>query len=359
MISLLSFLFVLGILILVHEFGHFIAAKKIGVRVEKFSLGFGPRIVGRIKNNTEYSINAIPLGGYVNLAGDSQEEYKGLPDEYLSKSPKERAKIIFMGPLMNYVLGLVCFWIMFFTGYPMLTTKVGSLLEDYGAKKAGIQAGDRIVAVDGEKVKFFEDMQKIIQDKKDASVVKLSVMRDDREFQADVDIKQTELNDLLGKKRSVGLIGITPSDELVKVRYGFFKSLFLAINRTWTLTALTYTGFWRIITGQLSVQESITGPLGIFYITSQTAHLGLIALLHLLAVLSVSLAIFNLLPLPLLDGGHIMFLAIEKIRGRSLSIRTEQVITKIGMTILLTLVLLVTYNDIVRLFGDKISRLVK
>ncbi|MDD5155665.1 MAG: site-2 protease family protein, partial [Candidatus Omnitrophica bacterium] len=142
-------------------------------------------------------------------------------------------------------------------------------------------------------------------------------------------------------------------------RYGFFKSLSLAINRTWSLTVLTYAGLWRMVTGQLSLQESITGPLGIFYITSQAAHFGPIALLHLLAVLSVSLAIFNLLPLPVLDGGHIMFLIIEKIRGRSLSIKSERIVTQLGMTLLLSLVLLVTYNDIVRLFGDKISKLIK
>ena len=359
MFSLLAFLFVLGILIIVHEFGHFIAAKKIGVRVEKFSLGFGTKIIAKVKNNTEYSINLIPLGGYVKLAGDNQEEYKGAPDEYLSKTPKERSKIIFAGPVLNYILGLLCFWIIFFVGYPTLTTKVGTLLDGYGAKKAGIQVGDRIVAVDGKRVEFFEDMQKMIQNKKTAAAVKLSIIRDNRELSVDVNIKETELNDPLGRKRNVGLIGITPSDELVKVRLGFFESLFLAVNKTWGLTALTYTGLWRMVTGHLSAQESITGPLGIFYITSQVAHLGPIALLHLLAVLSISLAIFNLLPLPILDGGHIMFLIIEKIRGRSLNLKAERIITQVGMTILLSLVLFVTYNDIIRLFGDKISKVAK
>jgi regulator of sigma E protease len=359
MLSLLAFIFVFGILIIVHEFGHFIAAKKTGVRVEKFSLGFGPRLISKVKNNTEYSIKLIPFGGYIKLAGDTQEEAKGAPDEYLSKTPRERAKIIFMGPALNYILGLLCFWLIFFAGYPKLTTKVGRVLDSYGAKNAGIQRGDRIVAVDGKKVEFFEEMQKIIQDRKGDAPVKLSVIRDNHDFSIDVNIKKTEFKDLLGRKRSVGLIGITPSDEVIKVRHGFFASLFLALNTTWSLTTITYIGLWRIITGGLSLQESMTGPLGIFYITSQAAHVGPTALLHLLAVLSVSLAIFNLLPLPVLDGGHIMFLFIEKIRCRPLSIKTERVVTQIGITILLSLVLLVTYNDIVRLFGDKISQLVK
>ncbi len=359
MISWLAFLFVLGVLILVHEFGHFIMAKRVGVKVERFSLGFGPRIISKVKNDTEYSINMIPLGGYVKLAGDTQEEYKGLPQEYLSKTPQERAKIIFMGPLLNYILGFLCFWIILFAGYPTPTAKIGGLLDGYGAKKAGLQVGDRIVAVDGKRVSFFEDMQKLIQDRKEAASVKLSVLRNKQELQIDVKIKEAELNDILGRKRNIGLIGITPSDEMVKIKHGLVESLFLAVNKTWSLTALTYVGFWRIITRQLSVQESITGPLGIFYITSQAAHLGLIVLLHLLAVLSISLAIFNLLPLPVLDGGHIMFLAIEKIRGRPLSLKAERISTQIGMTLILTLVLLVTYNDILRLFGDKISRAVK
>ncbi|MGE5197479.1 MAG: RIP metalloprotease RseP [Deltaproteobacteria bacterium] len=359
MLSLLAFLFVLGVLIIVHEFGHFITAKKIGVRVEEFCLGFGPRIVTKEKSGTRYTISWIPLGGYVKLAGESREDFTGKPDEYFARPLKERAKIIFMGPVLNYVLGLFCFWIIFMFGYPALTTKVGSLMEGYGAEKAGIKAGDRIVAVEGQKVTFFEEMQKIIQSKKDAETVKLFIVRDGSEYVADVKIRAKPMEDLLGKKRSVGLIGMIPADEIIKIRYGPFRSMIAAADKTWNLTILTYTAFWRIITFQLSMRESVAGPLGIYYITSQAARLGPIALLHLIAVLSISLAIFNLLPLPILDGGHIMFMAIERIRGKSLSRKTEYVVTKIGLAFLFSLVVLVTYNDIVRLYGDKISQWIK
>lgn len=359
MISFIIFLFILGLVITIHEFGHFIVAKRLGVRVEKFSFGFGKRILSKKKNGTEYSISLIPLGGYVKLAGDSLEEFKNNPDEYLSKKPSQRAQIIFCGPLLNYILGFLCFWLIFFVGYPTLTTKVGGLIDGFGAKDAGIQVGDKIIAVDGKKVDFWEDLQMAIQAKKAVTRVLLSVLRDNKEYAIEVKIKEKQLDDALGQKRNVGLIGITPKDEIVKVKHGFLKSFVLGINKTLDLTVMTYKAFWRMITGKLSMRESITGPLGIFYITSKAVNLGIVALLHLVAVLSVSLCIFNLLPLPVLDGGHIVLLAIEKIRGRQLGIRAERVITQIGFTLIVSLAIFATYNDMLRLFGDKLSKFIK
>lgn len=353
------FLFILGLLIIVHEFGHFIVAKRIGVKVEKFSLGFGPRLFKRKSKDTEYSLSLIPLGGYVKLAGDNLEEYKGQPYEYLTKSPGQRAAIIFFGPLLNYLLGFLFFWLIFFLGYPMLTTKVGGLIDDLGAKEAGIQVGDRIIAVDGKGVDLWEDLQQIIQAKRTAETVRVSLLRDNKEFIYDVKIKEKELDDLLGQKHSVGLLGITPEGEIVQVKHGIIQSFVLGINKTKDLTLMTYKALWRIIRGKLSIRESVTGPLGLFYITSKAAKVGIIALLHLIAVLSVSLSIFNLLPLPVLDGGHILFLAIEKIRGKTLTLKIERVITQIGLTVIISLVLLVTYNDFLRFFGDKISKWLK
>ena len=359
MITFFIFLLILGLLITIHEFGHFIVAKRLGVRVEKFSFGFGKRILSKKKNGTEYSISLIPLGGYVKLAGDSLEEFKNNPDEYLSKKPFQRCQIIFFGPLLNYVLGFLCFWLIFFIGYPTLTTKVGGLIDGFGAKDAGIQVGDKIIAVDGERIDFWEDLQKAIQTKKAATKVLLSVLRDNKEYAIEVKIKEKRLDDTLGQRRNVGLIGITPKDEIVKVKHGFLKSFVLGINKTLDLTVMTYKALWRMITGKLSMRESITGPLGIFYITSKAASLGMIAVLHLVAVLSVSLCIFNLLPLPVLDGGHIVLLAIERIRGKQLSIKAERVIAQIGFTLIISLAVFATYNDLLRIFGDKLSKFIK
>jgi regulator of sigma E protease len=256
-------------------------------------------------------------------------------------------------------LGLLCFWWIFFSGYPTLTTKVGGLIEDFGAKDAGIQAGDKITAVDGKRVDYWEELQNAIQAKKAATKVMLSVLRENKEYTLEVKIREKNFDDILGKKRSVGLIGITPKDEVVNIRHGFLKSFILAIQKTVDLTIITYEAIWRMITGKLSMRESVTGPLGIFYITSKAASVGMIAVLHLMAVLSVSLGIFNLLPLPVLDGGHIVLLAIEKIRGKQLSLKAEQIITQVGLTLIISLAVFATYNDLVRFFGDKLKWFVK
>lgn len=357
MFSLLVFLFVLGALIVVHEFGHFIIAKCVGVRVEKFSLGFGPRILRRKKNDTEYSLNAIPLGGFVKLAGDSLQEYTGKKDEYFYQPPGKRFWIIFCGPLLNYIVGFLFFWLIFFLGYPTLTTRVGKVLGGFGAEEAGLVPGDAIMEIDGSKVNTWDELQRIIRAKKADDTVRLSVVRNETQLFADVLIKEKEIDDALGKKHSVSLLGISPDDEhTIMIRHGPVTSFVMAAGNVWDITTLTYQALWRMVMRKMSFKESVTGPLGIYYLTSQAAHLGIMPLLHLVAVLSVSLAIFNLLPIPILDGGHIFFLGMERIRRKALSARTEQTITQIGFSLIITLAVFATLNDIVRIFGDKISR---
>ena len=358
MVSIISFLIffsILGLLILVHEWGHFIMARRVGVRVEKFSLGFGPSLLVRKRNGTEYSLSAVPLGGYVKLAGDNLEEYKGAADEYYSKPPKDRAKIVFFGPLLNYILGFLCFWFIFFVGYPSTTSKVGGLEDGMGAQEAGVLIGDKILALDGQPVKLWEDLQDIIQQKKAGDIIKATIERDGATFDLDIRIKEKEFEDALKQKEKVGLIGITRGDEFVITKHGLAESFLLGLKKTWDLTDLTYRALWRMVTGRLSFKDSVTGPLGIFYITNEAARLGIIAVLHLIAVLNVSLAIFNLLPFPVLDGGHIVLLAFEKIRGKALSLKAERVISQVGLSLIVTLALVVTYNDILK-FGDKIFK---
>ncbi len=360
MISILVFVVMFGILIVVHEFGHFIVAKKQGVKVEKFALGFGPALLKKKEGDTEYSICAVPLGGYVKLAGDNLEEYKGKNYEYLSKTPFARAKIVFFGPLLNYLLGFLCFCLVFFAGYPTLTTKVGGLLDGYGAKESGIVAGDKIISVDGKTLNSWDDLQMAIYDKEPGAQVKIDYLRANNLLHANVILKKKEVDDQLGKKRNVGLLGITPDfSQTIKIRHNFFQSVTLGAEKTWMITVITYKAIWRLVSGSLSLRDSVTGPIGIFVITAKAAHTGLASILNLIGLLSVSLAIFNLLPLPALDGGHILLLFIEKIRGRYLSIKVEKVITQAGFMFLIFLVVIVTYNDILRFFGDKITKLVK
>jgi len=358
MISLIIFLFILGILIIVHEFGHFIAAKKSGVKVEQFSLGFGKKILSIRKGETEYIVCAVPLGGYVKLAGDNLDEYKGNPGEYLYQPVFRRFGIIFCGPLLNYLLGFLFFWMIFFSGYPTLTTRVGGLIDGMGAVEAGIEAGDRIIAVEGKKVALWEDLQKAIQSNKSKETVLITALRKDKEYNFTVKIKQAPVEDILGQKRNVGLIGIKPEvNETVKIRHGFLASSVLGVNKTFELTGLTYKALWFMVMRKMSVKESVSGPLGIFFITTQAAKMGIIALMHLVAVLSISLAIFNLLPLPALDGGHILLLGIEKIRGKYLSKKAEEIFSRLGLSFIILLAVLVSYNDLVRFgFVDKVVK---
>jgi len=358
MISILIFVSILSLLIIVHEFGHFIAARRNGVRVEQFSLGFGPQIFKKKKGDTEYSLSLIPLGGFVKMAGDSQAEYTGKPDEYFSKPCGKRFQIIFFGPFLNYILGFLFFWLILFIGYPSLTTKVGTLIDGYGAKDAGLAVADKIISVDGVKVNLWEDLQRQIQKRKSKGKVTLEVLRDNKELTFSVLIKDKVFDNQLGEKRALGIIGISPFDEIIEVKHGFFESAYLGIGKTFNLTMMTYKGLWRLVSGKMSMRDSMTGPLGIFFITSKAAKLGLIAVLHLIAVLSVSLAIFNLLPLPILDGGHLFLLGLEKIRKKALGVKAEDVINKIGFTLIISLALFVTYNDILRLYGEKFSKII-
>jgi len=360
MISLLVFIFTLGILIIVHEFGHFIAARRIGVKVEKFSIGFGPQIFSRKRGSTEYAISVIPLGGYVKLAGDTQEESKGGRDEYLSRPVIQRAQILFAGSFFNYILGLACFWFVFFAGYPTLTTKVGDVLDGFGAKDAGILVGDTITAINGQKVGNWEEMWDALQREAKAAgknaVIKVSFLRQGEGYTKEVRMKEKQGYDLLGQKRLASLMGVSPvMDQFVKVRYGPWRSFALGLNKTWTLTTLTYKSLWFMLQGRLSL-KSLTGVVGLGPITAKAVSIGLTAVIQLIALLSVSLSIFNLLPIPALDGGHLLLLVIEKLRRKALSLKAERIVAQSGMAAIIFLAVIVTYNDILRVFGDKITR---
>ncbi|RJO64725.1 MAG: RIP metalloprotease RseP [Candidatus Omnitrophota bacterium] len=354
MFSFFVFLIIVGVVIIVHEFGHFIIAKRWKVRVDEFSVGFGPKIAKRKRNETEYSISAIPLGGYVKMAGDNPEEFKGKPYEFLAQPCGARAQVIFFGPLLNYFLGFLCFCFIYLAfPTPMITTKVGGLVEGFPAGDAGIQVGDTVISLGGKKVDYWDDIQAIIQNKKAGSVVNMVVVRDGLSRRVALKTKAEEIEDIFGQKRSIGLIGIKPAEEIKEVRYGFLESVFQGGRKTVYLTAMTYKALWSMVTGKLSLRDSLAGPLGFFYITSKYAKEGIVAILHLLAVLSINLCIFNLLPLPVLDGGHLVLLALEKIRGRRLSPQTDMVVTRIGLSIIIALAIIATGIDLMRLIGRK------
>ncbi len=354
--SLLIFIAVLSILILVHEFGHFIVARKMGVRVERFALGFGPKILSYKGKETEYAICLFPLGGFVKLAGDVRDECKGGKDEYFSRSPSERARIIFFGPLLNYALGFLCFFLVFLLGFPNLTTKVGGLIDDYPAAVSGIKDGDKVISIDGQKISTWAELQGIIHGKK--SPVKIDILRNDKELRLVIMPKQEKIKNIFGQEETVGLLGIKPSEEVIYIKHGAVESLSLAFKKIIEITTVTLKALSRMLTGAMSLKDSVTGPLGIFYITKKAAGMGFNYLLHVMAVLSTSLGLFNLLPLPLLDGGCLFLLGVEKIMGKPLSKRVDDIITRVGFSLIIFLALFVFYNDLVK-FGvmDKVFNL--
>jgi regulator of sigma E protease len=353
------FIAVFSVLVIVHELGHFICAKKSGVRVEMFSLGFGKKLFSRRRKDTEYIVSLIPLGGYVKFAGDNLDEYKGKPYEYLSSPVGKRFGIIFCGPLLNYIFGFLLLCFVFVLGYPTFSTRVGIVSPGLGAEIAGIKVGDKIISVEGKKVVAWEDIQKLVQANRQKGRVSISLLRDDQERTLEVAIKEKALEDMLRQKKRVGLIGIGPDfNDKVIIRHSLMESLGLGINKTFELTTMTYRALGLIVIGRLSVRESMTGPVGMYVIMSKIKSP--VEILLLMALLSVSLAIFNLLPLPALDGGHIFLLLIEKIRGKYLSQKTETIIGKAGFIFLICLAVLVFYNDFMN-FGifKALARLIK
>lgn len=352
--SILIFLAVLGILIVVHEFGHFMMAKRLGVRVERFAIGFGPKLFSVNYDDTEFALCLIPLGGYVKMAGDERSSCKGLTEEFYSKSPGHRALIILMGPVVNYVMAYICFVIVFATGYPTLSAKVGELINAYPAQLAGLEVGDKIIRIDRSPINSWEEMQRSIVASKDKELT-FTVIRNGIELKKTITPAVKRLENIFGQKEDIRVVGIKPKEEIVILKYGFSQSLGKSAQQLFDITATTYKALYRIMTGAMSAKDTMTGPIGIYYIIKQAAALGISYLLYITGIISASLAIFNFLPLPILDGGHLFFLGIEKIRKKALSAKVDEAINRVGLTLILSLAVFILYSDMVR-FGwfDKI-----
>lgn len=367
----LIFAFILGLLIVVHEAGHFFMARRVGVRVEEFAFGFGPKLWGWKKGDTEYRVCAIPLGGYVKMAGDEKANCKGAGDEFFSKSIGHRALIILMGPAVNYVLAYLLFVAVFMIGAIDLDASsravpatVEKVMAGSAAEQAGLMSHDRILMIDGKKIANWAEMQDMIL-ASGGKTLDVVVDRAGRE----VDLKATprleKTRDIFGREQQVARIGIQPrqlekADQLVVHRYGFWESCLKGAEELGSITAKTYTALWEIVTGRRSAKEGVTGLIGIFFIVKFAAGIGFSFLLHIIGVISASLAIFNVLPLVPLDGGHLALLGLEKLRGRGLSPRSEDIIAKAGFSLFVLLALFVFYVDFERIgLIDKITHFFK
>lgn len=339
-------LIVFGLLIFVHEFGHFIVAKLVGIRVEEFSIGMGPKAFSTQKGETLYSIRLLPIGGYVKMTGETgiEEEdvlIKNDPKRFNNKTVAERAAVVVAGPLMNFFLAIVLFALVFaFFGIPTAdnSTIIGEIIPNSPAEKAGLESGDKIVAIDGQNVNEWSQMVKLIHSQPDKEL-NFTIERRGQTL-------KYQITPQLDPDNNIGLIGVTPSTYWDKANP--LKAIGLACQRTWDIIKLTFLGIIQMVSGQMGAGD-VAGPVGIIQMIGESARFGLIYLINLTALISINLGLLNLLPIPALDGSKLIFLGIEGIRGKPIDVQKENMVTIIGFALLMTLMLFVTYQDIVRL----------
>ncbi|HNX68120.1 MAG TPA: RIP metalloprotease RseP [Candidatus Omnitrophota bacterium] len=351
-LNLLPALVVFGVLIMVHELGHFIACRLSKVKVEKFSIGFGPELFHWQAGETRFSLSVLPLGGFVNPAGQEASKIgpEGpKPGDFLAASVGSRMFIIVSGVVMNYVLAFVLFAAVFMLGRPVPGAVVGSFVKDYPAATSGLQVGDKILKVNDVPV---ADWKGILEgfDKTVTPRIKLAIERKSADGAAknlviSLTPKVEQTKDIFGKPFTMKRVGIMPDPKaFISEQYAFFP----ALAKAWELevfhTVLTHKAIYYLVTGRLS-PKNLTGPLGIIQISGQAAQAGLATLLQLMAILSVSLAVINLLPFPALDGGHLIFLLVEAVTRRKVSPVIQEKVATAGFVLLMVLMVFVFYND--------------
>jgi regulator of sigma E protease len=342
------------LLILFHELGHFLVAKYLGIGVERFSIGFGPKITGFRRGETEYMLSAIPLGGYVKLIGDDPRGTDGdHPRAFLNKPIGHRIAVVAAGPLANFALAIAIFAGIHWVGVPTPQIselpEVGEVVADSPAQQAGLQTGDRILMVDGQPVSKWEDLVQTIHRHSNIPL-QLRVQRGTETFEVTVTPKPgTVIKDL--EEVEVGLIGVAPHMDITVMRYSPPVALWKGVEKTWELSALTVVSLVKMVQGKISPKH-LAGPVGIFQMAGQQAKVGLLPLVSLMAVLSISLGILNLFPIPVLDGGHILFFAVEGLWGQPISPRKQEIATQVGLFLLVALMLTAFYNDLLRIFAN-------
>jgi regulator of sigma E protease len=431
--TIVAFLFTLSVVIFFHELGHFLAAKWAGVRVERFSLGLGPKVFGKKIGETEYLLSCIPFGGYVKMAGDEPGQEKGEPYEFYSKSIRCRFIIILSGPVMNLLVGIILFTLVFLIGVqssrigqvlptgpardlgilpgdriveidgeaidywgdllncvmdrpgkrvdlvflrdgerymrrveigvrevdvgkgregvrfgflgvsPYFGTRIGKVLEGFPAHSVGLRPGDRVLSVDGVDVKTWFDITSIVH-KSPGRVLLFEIERSGERLRYAITPKEEEI-----KGERIGLVGIVPSQDLV--RFSPITAIYKGIVQGLSLSGKVIVVLWRLLTLKMSL-KLLAGPIGIAQMAGQVAQVGFSDLLSFIGLVSINLWVLNLLPIPVLDGGHLLFLGIERIRGERFDPKVMEVTQKVGVGILLPLILIVTYNDLSRIFGD-------
>jgi len=443
--TFLSAIILLGIIIFVHELGHFLFAKLLGVRVLKFSLGFGPKLVGRKYGDTEYLISSIPLGGYVKMLGEEhaeelKEEEK--PFAYNYQPVWKRFAIVFFGPLFNLIFAACIFILIFVSGVPVPYPDVGEIVKNSPADKAGLMTGDRVIEINETPVQGWDEIDNLVDEntgkpllfkiKRGSDIIKISVtperkqekgifgeenwiwyigvspliypdigevMKDSRAEEAGIKkgdgvveiegvaiktwqamteiihenpekplrfkIKRKEhfidlsitpekktSKTLEGEEKKIGLIGIKPIERNFTKKYGFSKAVTLGVKKTWDISVLTVVSLVKLVQRVIPA-DTIGGPILILQMAGEQASRGFLSFFLFMAIININLGILNLLPIPILDGGHILFLGIEAIRRKPLNEKIIATAQRIGLAIILTVMVFALYNDIIRLITGK------
>jgi regulator of sigma E protease len=443
-VTLISFAVVLGILIFVHELGHFIVAKSCGVGVEKFSIGFGPKIFGWKKGRTDYMISAIPLGGYVKMVGeepDAEIEEEEIKYSFTHKNVWQRFVIVAAGPVFNFLLAVVLYFILYLiygtyfyppvigeieknapaysanlqTGdvveslngkdveswsefekmikksdgnkvqlrikrnsdikdiyltpiklsaksifgedikeysigaKPYFPPVIGNIKKDSPADLAGVEQGDRVVEIAGEQINTWHDVSRLISDS--GGSVEIVLMRNGDRIKKEILPEKIEQKNHLGQKETRNMIGIAAQDISMHKKIGPIKAFSQSMGQTWKVIELTFSGIVKMINGTVS-KDNLGGPILIAQMAGDQAKMGVTNLLVFIALISINLGLLNLLPIPVLDGGHLMFFLIEGITGRPVSLRVRQGAQQIGLFLLLSLMVYAFYNDIVRVLTN-------
>lgn len=350
-VNLIAALIILGVLIFVHELGHFLVAKLCGVKVEKFSLGFGRKLLGKRVGETEYLISVFPLGGYVKMLGESDDGEIDPADagrSFSAKPPLVRFLIVAAGPSFNLLFAYLVFIVVLLIGYPLDSAKIGTLVPKKPAAAAGLKPGDVVVSVDGKKVTFWEEMATEIIDSKGATI-SIGVRRGSESFTVAIPPEVVTEKNLLGEKMTRRIIGIGPSEEKILKKSGPGEAVVLGFTQTVNLIRITLVMMEKLVERAVPL-DNIGGPIMIVAEAGKQAAAGGANFLFFMAALSVNLGVLNLLPIPVLDGGHLFFTLIEAVFRRPVSMKVREAAQQVGLILLIGLMILAFYNDIIRYF---------
>ena len=352
-VNVVSVIILLGVLIFVHELGHFLLAKSLGVGVLKFSLGFGPRLIGKKVGETEYMISLVPLGGYVKLLGESDTDDVSPVDErrsFVKQHVLKKIAIVIAGPLFNFLFAVLAFSVIYMVGVPSLTTEIGSIQAGSPAEAAGIRPGDTVVAIDGRAVVRWGELAETVAASKGRELV-VRIQRDGALQDLRVKPEMTRGKSIFGEDMDTWRIGVGASKNTFVDRQNPFRALWSGIEQTWNITELTVISIVKMVQGIVS-PDSLGGPIAIAQMAGAHVKKGIMNFVFFMALLSINLAVLNLFPIPVLDGGHLLFFLIELVTGKEVNIRWRERAQQVGFFILVMLMIFVFYNDIMRIFGE-------